>query len=150
MRSLYSRWLEIYGKPDNLYGDPIYLLINDEGKYYTDLLDLADTRGRELKGAQVSEGTLEPDFDELFIERSFRGTYWLHLAVRPTANRHKTAVVQTWGKLIIPLDSRLEGPVVFHFTFNVKNNGNFPILAFENSITLWKCFAKGKLYLLHL
>ena len=96
MRSLYSRWLEIYGKPDNLYGDPIYLLINDEGKYYTDLLDLADTRGRELKGAQVSEGTLEPDFDELFIERSSRGTYWLHLAVRPTANRHKTAFVQTW------------------------------------------------------
>ena len=44
---------------------------------------------------QVSEGTLEPDFDELFIERSSRGTYWLHLAVRPTANRHKTAFVQT-------------------------------------------------------
>ena len=99
-------------------------------RYAAILLDLADTRGREFKGAQasegsrvsegsqlegsqapvasqasegtpcsvapqVSEGTLEPDFDELFIERSSRGTYWLHLAVRPTANRHKTAFVQT-------------------------------------------------------
>ena len=50
-------------------------------RYAAILLDLADTRGRE--------------FDELFIERSSRGTYWLHLAVRPTANRHKTAFVQT-------------------------------------------------------
>ena len=50
-------------------------------RYAAILLDLADT--------------LEPDFDELFIERSSRGTYWLHLAVRPTANRHKTAFVQT-------------------------------------------------------
>ncbi|WP_051949799.1 D-Ala-D-Ala carboxypeptidase family metallohydrolase [Prevotella sp. FD3004] len=87
-------------------------------RYAAILLDLADTRGREFKGAQASEGsqvsegsqlegsqapvapqvpegTLEPDFDELFIERSSRGTYWLHLAVRPTANRHKTAFVQT-------------------------------------------------------
>ena len=76
-------------------------------RYAAILLDLADTRGREFKGAQacegspcsvapqVPEGTLEPDFDELFIERSSRGTYWLHLAVRPTANRHKTAFVQT-------------------------------------------------------
>ena len=117
-------------------------------RYAAILLDLADTRGREFKGArasegtrfsegcrvsegsqlegsqapvasqvsegtpcsvapqvsegtpcsvapQVSEGTLGPDFDELFIERSSRGTYWLHLAVRPTANRHKTAFVQT-------------------------------------------------------
>ena len=93
-------------------------------RYTAILLDLADTRGREFKGAQVSEGTqlegsqapvasqvsegtpcsvapqvsegtLEPDFDELFIERSSRGTYWLHLAVRPAANRHKTAFVQT-------------------------------------------------------
>ena len=93
-------------------------------RYAAILLDLADTRGREFKGAQASEGsqlegsqapvasqacegfpcsvapqasegTLGPDFDELFIERSSRGTYWLHLAVRPTANRHKTAFVQT-------------------------------------------------------
>jgi hypothetical protein len=99
-------------------------------RYAAILLDLADTRGREFKGAQacegtrvsegsqlegsqapvasqvsegspcsvapqVSEGSLGPDFDELFIERSSRGTYWLHLAVRPTANRHKTAFVQT-------------------------------------------------------
>ena len=94
-------------------------------RYAAILLDLADTRCREFKAAQACEGfsalegsqasvasqasegtpcsvapqspegTLEPDFDELFIERSSRGTYWLHLAVRPTANRHKTAFVQT-------------------------------------------------------
>ena len=64
-------------------------------RYAAILLDLADTRGRDHAGAQASEGTLDPDFDELFIERSSRGTYWLHLAVRPTANRHKTAFVQT-------------------------------------------------------
>ena len=29
------------------------------------------------------------DFDELLIERSSKGTYWLHLAVKPSNNRRR-------------------------------------------------------------
>ena len=35
------------------------------------------------------------DFDELLLERSPRGTYWLHFAVRPTGNRRKIKLIQT-------------------------------------------------------
>ncbi len=35
------------------------------------------------------------DFDELFLERSPKGTYWLHFAVRPSGNRHKVRLIQT-------------------------------------------------------
>ena len=34
-------------------------------------------------------------FDELLIERSPRGTYWLHFAVRPKDNRRKVRYIQT-------------------------------------------------------
>ena len=33
-------------------------------------------------------------FDELLIERSPRGTYWLHFAVRPKENRRKVAFLR--------------------------------------------------------
>ncbi len=35
------------------------------------------------------------DFDELLIERSPKGTYWLHFAVRPSGNRRKVRFIQT-------------------------------------------------------
>ena len=35
------------------------------------------------------------DFDELLLERSPRGTYWLHFAVRPKGNRRKVRLIQT-------------------------------------------------------
>lgn len=35
------------------------------------------------------------EFDELLIERSRKGTYWLHFAVRPKDNRHKIRFLQT-------------------------------------------------------
>ena len=35
------------------------------------------------------------EFDELLIERSKKGTYWLHFAVRPKENRRKVAFIQT-------------------------------------------------------
>ena len=35
------------------------------------------------------------DFDELLLERSPRGTYWLHFAVRPSGNRRKVKLIQT-------------------------------------------------------
>jgi len=35
------------------------------------------------------------DFDELLIERSPKGTYWLHFAVRPSGNRRKIRFIQT-------------------------------------------------------
>ena len=35
------------------------------------------------------------DFDELLLERSPRGTYWLHFAVRPKENRRKIRFIQT-------------------------------------------------------
>lgn len=35
------------------------------------------------------------EFDELLIERSPQGTFWLHFAVRPKDNRHKIRFIQT-------------------------------------------------------
>ena len=48
-------------------------------RYASILLDIADGTKR--------------DFDELIIERSPKGAYRIHFAVRPTNNRRKTAIV---------------------------------------------------------
>ena len=52
-------------------------------RYAVILLDISD-QSRE-------------DFDELLLERSPRGTYWLHFAVRPPSqeNRRKVRFIQT-------------------------------------------------------
>ena len=50
-------------------------------RYACILLDIADGSKR--------------DYDELLIERSPKGTYWLHFAVRPKENRHKVRFIQT-------------------------------------------------------
>ena len=42
----------------------------------------------------ISDGT-KRDYDELYIERSKQGRYWIHFAVRPKDNRRKTAFIQT-------------------------------------------------------
>ena len=34
------------------------------------------------------------DFDELLLERSPKGTYWLHFAVRPSGNRRRIRLIQ--------------------------------------------------------
>ena len=34
------------------------------------------------------------EFDELLIERSKKGTYWVHFAVRPKENRRKVAFLR--------------------------------------------------------
>ena len=49
-------------------------------RYATILLDISD-ESRE-------------DFDELLLERSPRGTYWLHFAVRSSGNRRKVAFLR--------------------------------------------------------
>jgi len=49
-------------------------------RYATILLDISDLNNE--------------DFDELLLERSPRGTYWLHFAVRPTGNRRKVAFLR--------------------------------------------------------
>lgn len=41
----------------------------------------------------ISDESTE-DFDELLLERSSRGTYWLHFAVRPQGNRRKVAFLR--------------------------------------------------------
>ena len=46
-------------------------------RYACILLDIADGKGQE--------------FDELLIERSPKGTYWLHFAVRPVSTEHSRA-----------------------------------------------------------
>ena len=46
-------------------------------RYTTILLDISDES--------------QEDFDELLLERSSRGGYWLHFAVRPSGNRRKVA-----------------------------------------------------------
>ena len=50
-------------------------------RYACILLDIADEKGL--------------DFDELLIERSPKGTFWLHFAVRPKENRRKVRFIQT-------------------------------------------------------
>ena len=40
----------------------------------------------------ISDGTKQ-DYDELFIERSKQGRYWIHFAVRPKGNRRKTEFI---------------------------------------------------------
>ncbi|WP_244512785.1 D-Ala-D-Ala carboxypeptidase family metallohydrolase [Prevotella sp. ne3005] len=42
----------------------------------------------------IADGT-KRDYDELFIERSSKGNYWIHFAVRPKENRRRTAFIQT-------------------------------------------------------
>lgn len=49
-------------------------------RYAAILLDISDESGE--------------DFDELLLERSPRGTYWLHFAVRPSDNRRKVAFLR--------------------------------------------------------
>ena len=39
--------------------------------------------------------TLREDYDELLLERSPRGGYWLHFAVRPSGNRRVVRLIQT-------------------------------------------------------
>ena len=50
-------------------------------RYATILLDISDES--------------QEDFDELLIERSPKGTYWLHFAVRPKGNRRKVKLIIT-------------------------------------------------------
>ena len=50
-------------------------------RYASILLDIADGTKR--------------DYDELLIERSAKGNYWIHFAVRPEGNRRKTMFIQT-------------------------------------------------------
>ena len=50
-------------------------------RYACILLDIADGSKR--------------DFDELLIERSPKGGYWVHFAVRPKENRRKVKFIQT-------------------------------------------------------
>ena len=50
-------------------------------RYATILLDISDLNNK--------------DFDELLLERSPRGGYWLHFAVRPSGNRRKVRLIQT-------------------------------------------------------
>ena len=40
----------------------------------------------------ISDDTKQ-DYDELFIERSKQGRYWIHFAVRPKGNRRKTEFI---------------------------------------------------------
>jgi hypothetical protein len=48
-------------------------------RYAAILLDISDER--------------QEDFDELLLERSSRGTYWLHFAVRPFGNRRRINLI---------------------------------------------------------
>ena len=50
-------------------------------RYGVILADYADLTGQK--------------FDELLVERSKKGTYWLHFAVRPKENRRKVMFIQT-------------------------------------------------------
>ena len=61
-------------------------------RYATILLDISDERQRVGDG---TSGMSREDFDELLLERSPKGGYWLHFAVRPTGNRRKVRLIQS-------------------------------------------------------
>ena len=61
-------------------------------RYATILLDISDER---LRVGDGTSGMGQEDFDELLLERSPRGTYWLHFAVRPKENRRKIDFLKT-------------------------------------------------------
>jgi hypothetical protein len=61
-------------------------------RYAVILLDISDERKRVGDG---TSGMSREDFDELLLERSPRGTYWLHFAVRPSDNRRKVRLIQS-------------------------------------------------------
>ena len=61
-------------------------------RYATILLDISDER---LRVGDGTSGMGQEDFDELLLERSPKGTYWLHFAVRPSENRRKVQLIQT-------------------------------------------------------
>ena len=61
-------------------------------RYATILLDISDER---LRVGDGTSGMGQEDFDELLLERSPRGTYWLHFAVRPSGNRRKIDLIKT-------------------------------------------------------
>ena len=72
LRNLCENWLEdLRYSYNRLY----------HKSYATILLDLSDES--------------QEDFDELLLERSPKGGYWLHFAVRPSGNRRKIRLIQT-------------------------------------------------------
>ena len=74
-------------------------------RYASILLDIADGTKQELTTSRVCSHSAESmrashcvrsnaDFDELYIERNSKGNYWIHFAVRPKDNRHKTGFLK--------------------------------------------------------
>ena len=63
-------------------------------RYAVILLDISDER---LRVGDGTSGMSSEDFDELLLERSPKGSYWLHFAVRPPSqeNRRKIRFIQT-------------------------------------------------------
>ena len=63
-------------------------------RYAVILLDISDER---LRVGDGTSGMSREDFDELLLERSPKGSYWLHFAVRPPSqeNRRKISFIQT-------------------------------------------------------
>ena len=63
-------------------------------RYAVILLDISDER---LRVGDGTSGMSREDFDELLLERSPKGGYWLHFAARPPSqeNRRKIRFIQT-------------------------------------------------------
>ena len=75
-------------------------------RYAVILLDIADGTRRDLTFSRVCSHSAESmqaslcarstaDFDELLVEHSSNGKYWVHFAVRPSNNRRKVKLLQT-------------------------------------------------------
>ena len=90
LEMLRSEWNKRYGEGD----DPIVI----NSGYRSPQGCAADIRVAGIEQLvryatillDISDESCE-DFDELLLERSPRGGYWLHFAVRPSGNRRKIA-----------------------------------------------------------
>ena len=56
--------------------------------------DLSERLRRVLLLLNYADNTMQ-EFDELLIEHSKKGTYWVHFAVRPKENRRRVMFLQT-------------------------------------------------------
>jgi len=59
------------------------------------MMTMVTANAQRLRVGDGTSGMSSEDFDELLLERSPKGGYWLHFAVRPSDNRRKVRLIQS-------------------------------------------------------
>ena len=95
------KWLEhLRAQYNLLYDDGSHPIVINSGNHLTGCAADIKVFGIEqaMRYAVIllnyADNTMQ-EFDELLIERSKKGTYWVHFAVRPKENRRRVMFLQT-------------------------------------------------------